>query len=116
MLRGHAAGRSPGIVRDGAGVPDQISFGMRDQKTAHGHIRRSDVFRLQIEAAHVRIVEDAAIKHVQAHRARGLGLVLYGRSGLRAAIRLSGKKERRCRGNQEPSNHISSHNPEPRSR
>ncbi len=116
MLRDHAAGWSPGIVGNCAGVPDQISFGMRDQETAHGHVRRSDIFHFQIKAAHIGVMENAAIEHVQPDRVRRLRLVLCGWSGLRAANRWKRKKDRRGRGNQEQSNHISSHNPEPRSR
>ena len=64
---------------------------MRDQKTAHGHVRRRDVFRFQIKAAHVRVVQDAAIKYVQPDRARRLRLVRGGRGALPAALRLASK-------------------------
>jgi hypothetical protein len=37
---------------------------MRDQKTGHGHVRGRDVFLFQIEAAHIGVVENTAIKYV----------------------------------------------------
>jgi hypothetical protein len=62
---------------------------MRDQKAAHGHVRGSDIFLFQIKAAHIRVVENTAIKYIESDRARGLRLVLGGWSGLSAASCLS---------------------------
>jgi hypothetical protein len=84
-------------------------FRMRDQKTGHGHIRGGHIFWFQIEAAHIRVVEHTAIKHIESHRTRGVRLALRGGSGLRATVRLSEKKKCRSRAYHEGSNYLAFH-------
>jgi hypothetical protein len=62
---------------------------MRDQETTHGHVRGSHIFLFQIKAAHIRVVENSAIKYVQSDGAWGLRLVRGGWIGLSADTGLS---------------------------
>src|SRR2546428_12274947 len=70
MLSHRNARGRPGIVRDGAGIPDQRSLRMRDEKARHGHLCRGEFFLLESVARRIGVVKSATIKYVQSEGLR----------------------------------------------
>ena len=63
MTRDGAASRFV-VIRDGAGVPDQRPFGVRDQVARYGQIARGDLFLLELKAPYIGDVESSAIEDI----------------------------------------------------